>query len=77
MTTLMPTAHVIPESGNPERHWIPEPAPYLIRGQARNDKHQKILSLCIKAQNEQLPGARSKLFFLHLTRLRYFVRLLE
>jgi hypothetical protein len=30
------------EGGNPERHWIPEPAPYLIRGQARNDKQQKI-----------------------------------
>jgi len=26
-------------SGNPEeKDWIPEPAPYWIRGQARNDK---------------------------------------
>ena len=29
-------------SGNPERHWIPEPGPYLIRGQARNDKQREI-----------------------------------
>jgi len=29
------------ESRNPERHWIPEPAPYSIRGQARNDKPER------------------------------------
>jgi hypothetical protein len=30
------------ESGNSEKHLIPEPAPYLIRGQARNDQQEKI-----------------------------------
>jgi hypothetical protein len=30
--------HYSRESGNPERTWIPEPAPDLIRGQARNDE---------------------------------------
>jgi len=33
------------ESGNPEMPWIPEPAPYLIRGQAWNDKLEKFMAL--------------------------------
>jgi hypothetical protein len=30
------------ESGNPGKDWIPEPPPYLIRGQARNDQRENI-----------------------------------
>jgi hypothetical protein len=47
-------------SGNPGlEHWIPEPAPYLIRGQARNDEKNNAFPIFVSPAQA---GVQFKIF---------------
>jgi len=43
VTQINPHKSSFPKAGIQKTDWIPEPAPYLMRGQARNDRPYEVV----------------------------------